>query len=65
MDKDKIIEIVENVNEKSNKDLLEARNTLLEEFGKTKDLIIELTRHLEIVEEYYEVINKEIGKRLS
>ena len=65
MDKDKIIEIVKNVSDKSNKDLIEARGTLLEEFTKTKELIIELTRHLELVEEYYETINKEIGKRLG
>ena len=65
MDKDKIIEIVKNVSDKSNKDLIEARGTLVEEFTKTKELIIDLTRHLEIVEGYYETINKEIGKRLS
>jgi hypothetical protein len=65
MDKDVITEIVKNVSDKTNKDLLEARTTLLEEFTKTKELIIELTRHLEIVEEYYETINKEIGKRLG
>lgn len=65
MDKDKIIEIVENVTDKSNKDLIVARATLIEEFTKTKELIIELTRHLEIVEEYYDTINKEVGKRLT
>ena len=65
MDKDKITEIVKNVSDKPNKDLLEARDILLSEFTKTKELIIDLTRHLEIVEEYYETINKEIGNRLS
>ena len=65
MDKDKIIEIVKNANEKSNKDLMESRGILLEEFTKTKELIIDLTRHLEIVEDYYEAINKEISNRLS
>jgi hypothetical protein len=65
MNKEKIIEIVENVKDKPNKDLLESRNTLLEEYTKTKSLIIDLTRHLEIVETYYEVINKEIGVRLT
>lgn len=65
MDKDKIMEVVQNVKERPNKDLLESRNTLLEEYTKTKELIIELTRHMEVVEEYYEVINKEISNRLS
>ena len=65
MDKDKITEIVKNVSDKPNKDLLEARTILLDEFTKTKELIIDLMRHLEIVEEYYETINKEIGNRLT
>ena len=65
MDKDKIMEVVQNAKERPNKDLLESRNTLLEEYTKTKELIIELTRHMEVVEEYYEVINKEISNRLS
>jgi hypothetical protein len=60
-----INEIVENVKDKSNKDLIDTRNLLLIEFEKTKDLIIDLTRHLEAVEVSYEVINKEIGKRIT
>lgn len=64
MDKDKIIDIVENAKDKSNKDLIESRDILALEFEKTKELIINLTRHLETVSEYYETINKEIGKRI-
>lgn len=64
MDKDKIIEIVENVKDKPNKDLIESRDILLTEFNKTKDLIIDLTRHLDAVQNYYEIINEEIGKRV-
>ena len=65
MDKDKIVNIVKNVKETPNKDLIESRNELFDEFQKTKQLIIDLTRHLEIVEEYYEAINTEIGKRIQ
>jgi hypothetical protein len=65
MDKDKIIEIVENVKDKSNKDLIESRDILLIEFNKTKELIINLTKHLEAVQMYYEAINTEIGKRIK
>jgi hypothetical protein len=65
MDKDKIKEIVENAKDKSNKDLIESRDVLLVEFEKTKELIINLTRHLESVQEYYEIVNKEIGRRLE
>ena len=64
MDIKNITEIVENVKNKPNKDLIEGRNLLLDEFNKTKDLIVELTRHLEAVETSYEIINGEIGKRL-
>jgi len=65
MDKDTINEIAKNPQTKSNKDLIECRNLLLEEFNKTKDLIIDLTRHLESVEQVYESINTEIGKRIK
>ena len=44
---------------------MESRDLLLTEFTKTKELIIDLTRHLEVIENYYDVINKEIGKRLA
>lgn len=65
MDKNKIIEIAKSPQDKSNKDLIESRDLLMAEFEKTKELIINLTRHLEAVENSYEVINTEIGKRLN
>jgi hypothetical protein len=65
MDKNKIIDIVQNVKDKPNKELLETRDILTDEYEKTKSLIIELTRHLEIVEGYYDTINDEIGNRLK
>lgn len=63
MDKDKIIEIANDAVNRSNKDLVESRDMLIEEFEKTKDLIINLTRHLEMVEILYNNVNKEIEKR--
>jgi hypothetical protein len=65
MDKDKIIEIVQNVKDKSNKDLIESRNVLADEYEKTKTLIVDLTRHLEIVEEHYNTVNNEVGNRMT
>jgi hypothetical protein len=38
---------------------------LSEEFEKTKELIIDLTRHLDGVESLYNKVNKEIEKRYS
>lgn len=63
MDKNRILEIIGDVKNKSNKDLLEVRDGLTEEFEKTKSLILDLTRHLESVEKHYETVNNEIGKR--
>jgi hypothetical protein len=64
MDINKIIEISNDSENKSNKDLISARDILIEEFDKTKDLIINLTKHLEGVEEMYDKINNEIKKRI-
>lgn len=63
MEKEKLIEIVENIEDKSNNDLLLAQKELHDEFNKTKELIIDLTRHLDAVEELYNKVNNEIGKR--
>jgi uncharacterized membrane protein YgaE (UPF0421/DUF939 family) len=63
MEKEKIIEIVKEVENKSNKDLFLVINELYSEYEKTKQLIIDLTRHLETVESLYNDVNNEIGKR--
>lgn len=64
MEKSEIIEIVKSIKDRSNKDLFESRDILMSEFDKTKQLIIDLTRHLEAIEASYEEINSEIGRRL-
>jgi hypothetical protein len=63
MDSNKIIEIANDVENKSNKDLFLVMDVLTEEFEKTKTLILDLTRHLESVENLYNNVNKEIQKR--
>jgi uncharacterized membrane protein YgaE (UPF0421/DUF939 family) len=63
MEKEKIIEIINDVENKSNKDLLEISNILEVEFDKTKELIIDLTRHLDTVEKLYNTVANEIEKR--
>jgi hypothetical protein len=64
MEKDNVIEIANDVKNHPNASLVEARNFLIDEFEKTKKLIIELTRHMEGVEELYNKVNDEIGKRI-
>lgn len=65
MDKDRVIEIAKDAKNKSNKDLTEARDLLLSEFESTKKLIIDLTHHLDAVEDYYNFINKELANRVK
>lgn len=65
MDINKVIEISNDVENKSNKDLISVRDILIEEFDKTKELIINLTKHLEGVEVMYDKVNNEIKKRTT
>jgi len=63
MEAKQIEDIVKNVKDKPNKVLVESRGILKSEFEKTKDLILELTRHMDAVQESYEIINEELGNR--
>jgi flagellar biosynthesis chaperone FliJ len=63
MDKEKIFEIINDVENKSNKDLLTVLSELESEFENTKNLIVELTKHMEKIETNYNIVNNEIGKR--
>ena len=63
MEPKQIEDIVKNVKDKPNKVLVESRDVLKSEFEKTKDLILELTRHMDAVQESYEIINEELGNR--
>jgi hypothetical protein len=63
MDKNKILNIVNDVENKSNKDLLDAENFLFDEYEKTKQLAIELTKHMEAIESVHGKIVEEIEKR--
>lgn len=64
MDKNKIIEIINDPSVKSNKDLNECLFFLNQEFEKTKETIVTLTKYLDSVESSYNKINEEIGKRV-
>jgi hypothetical protein len=65
MDIEKINDIVKDVENKPNKDLFLAVAELGDEFEKTKTLIIDLTNHLENVENMYNNVNREIEKRIK
>ena len=53
MEKNKIIEIINNIKDKPNKDLLECEFILFEEYEKTKEIVIELTKHMDTIEEMH------------
>ena len=63
MDKKKILEIVKDRDVKSNKDLLEVLNSLQEEFEQTKLSIVNLTHHMDTVEDYFYKVSEELKKR--
>lgn len=65
MDVQKLIDICNDVENKSNNDLTTASNYLFDEYNNTKDLIIDLTRHLEILETNYKILQKELKKRYN
>jgi len=65
MEIQKILDIVNDAENKSNKDLSLAVNELYAEFHKTKELMIDLTRHLDGVEELYNKANNELEKRMK
>jgi hypothetical protein len=63
MEKEKIIEVIEDLENRSNKDLFDVADFLYNEFENTKELIINLTRHMDTIEEMYNKVNSEIEKR--
>jgi hypothetical protein len=63
MDIKVILEIAENASKRSNKDLIEAATILTKEFEDTKTLMIQLSHHLDNVENSYYQISEEVKKR--
>ena len=48
-----------------NKKILERMSSLMEEFEKTKKLLLTLTQHLDAVEVDYNKLNSEMKKRMG
>ena len=62
-EKEKIEQIINDYKTSSNKDLIMVMNHLQEDFNETKDLIINLTHHLDSIETTYNNILKEFQNR--
>jgi hypothetical protein len=65
MEQEKLLEILKDYKNKSNKDLISALDYLYDDFNKTKDLIIKLTTHLDTTEVSYNKLLEEINKRVQ
>jgi hypothetical protein len=65
MTSDKILEILKNYKNKSNKDLMNAMDFLNADFSKTKDLLIKLSKHLDTTEETYYKLLEEFKRRTN
>ncbi len=63
MEKQKYIDIANDTENRSNKDLVEARDFFITEFDELTTVIIHLTRKSEAVEVIYNKINVELNKR--
>ena len=49
--------------EKSNDEILEVMQTLKDEFERSKNVMIELTYHIDDIEKKFNILNDEIKKR--
>ncbi len=63
MEKKKLQNILEEYKNKPNKDLLEAADSLKNEFEETKELLLKLSKHLDFVEEAYFKVYNELKDR--
>ena len=65
MEKETLLKIIDNVEDTPNKDLSEAAIELFNEFNKTKEMIIDLARHLDSIEISYNKVNNELKNRFK
>jgi hypothetical protein len=63
MEKDKLINVIENLEHKSNKDLFETEDFLFKQHEELKNYIVDLTLKLEQIEELHDKVLKEIENR--
>ena len=57
------MEFFKEYKDKPNKEILDVMKILKGEFDKTKNIIVDLTNHLESVERKFNLLDKEIDKR--
>lgn len=63
IDTEKIKNIMKDIGSTPNKSLIETKSTLLQEFEETRKLVIDLTRHMDLLSYNYDKITDELNKR--
>jgi DNA-dependent RNA polymerase auxiliary subunit epsilon len=63
IDIDKVIDIVADIKSKPNKELTQVMDFLAQDFEETKKLIVELTYHIDNIENLYNKVLKEYQTR--
>jgi|688.fasta_scaffold147004_2 hypothetical protein len=64
-DTEKIMDVIKDYKNKSNKDLILAMDMIQKDFNYTKDTLIKLTHHLDSLELTYNNLLKEYKKRTN
>jgi hypothetical protein len=62
---EQVNEIIQNIDSKSNSDLTKVMDFLRDDFDETKDMIIDLTKHLDNIERMYDLTHKEFKRRTN
>ena len=65
MEPNNVIKILSDYKNCSNKELSDVMEFLQEDFDKTKDLIVKLTKHLDTTENSYNKVFQEFKKRVN
>jgi hypothetical protein len=63
--KEEVLEIIKDFKNRPNKDLIKAMDLIIQDFEYTKNTVINLTKHLDILESTYNKILKEYNDRIS
>lgn len=65
IDIEKVGQIISEIDTRPNSDLTKVMDFLQKDFDETKDLIIELTKHLDNIERMYDLVHNEFKKRTN
>jgi hypothetical protein len=63
VDSSKILEIIKNYKDSSNKDLLLSLQYIEKDFNYTKETLLKMSKHLDKLEYTYNLLNKEYKER--